>query len=139
MALHLIKVAVGCDAIEDIARFQRQRLKQRGRLFHVTRFRPKREAEVLDGGSMYWIVKGGIAVRQRIKGFEDAQWPGRGPVCLILLDRALVPTRWQPRRAHQGWRYLVPDDAPADLPKGAKGEKAPPAKMAAELRALGLL
>ena len=139
MPVHLIKMAVGCETVEDIAGFQRQRFKERGRLFHVTRHKPKQEAEILDGGSIYWIIKGFIRVRQRIVGFEETTWPKRGKVCLLLLDKKLVRTEMQPRRAHQGWRYLKAEEAPRDLPKGSKAQQEPPPKMAAELRALGLL
>jgi len=139
MPLHLIKIAVGCETVDDIARFQRERGKERGRLFHVTRHKPKLDQEILDGGSIYWIIKGFVRVRQRIVGFEEANWPKRGKVCLLLLDKTLVRTEMQPRRAHQGWRYYKHEEAPRDLPKGAKPRKEPPPKMAAELRALGLL
>jgi len=139
MALHLIKIAVGAETIDDMVRWQRQRFKERGRLFHVTRHKPRLETEILDGGSIYWIVKGFVRVRQRIVGFEETTWPKRGRVCLLLLDRKLVPTELQPRRPHQGWRYFKAKEAPRDLPKGAKPQKEPPPKMAAELRALGLL
>ena len=139
MPLHLVKIAVGCDSVEQLRRFQRQRAQERGRLFHVTRHKPKDEAAILAGGSIYWIVKGSIRVRQRIKGFEIAQWPKRGKVCLILLEKKLVHTEWQPRRPHQGWRYLKDEEAPRDLKSGAKPIAEPPPEMARELRELGLL
>ncbi len=136
MPLHLIKVAVGIESIEQLAAVQLRRRKTNKKLFHITRHRPRRD---LGGGSIYWIIKGTIRVRQRILGFADAVSAERGPVVRILLDAKLVPTRWAPRRAHQGWRYLTADKAPADLPRGAKPEKDPPPQMAAELRALGLI
>ena len=139
MPLHLIKIAVGCDRVEDIARFQRERLKERGRLFHVTRHKPRLEEEILAGGSIYWIIRGFVRERQRILGFEETTWPKRGKVCLLLLDRKLVRTEMQPRRPHQGWRYFKAEEAPRDIPKGARQQKEPPPEMAAELRALGLL
>ncbi len=137
MALHLIKVAVGIESIDHLAEVQKRRRKaNKMRLFHITRHRPRQD---LGGGSIYWIIKGQIRVRQRILGFADAVSAERGKVVRILLDPKLVPTRPVPRRAHQGWRYLSADKAPADLPKGIKPEKEPPRRMAAELRALGLL
>jgi hypothetical protein len=139
MPLHLIKIAVGAETVEDMRRWQKERLAKHGRLFHITRHKPKLEAEILDGGSIYWIIKSFVRVRQRIIGFEETTWPKRGKCCLLLLDKTLVPTEMQPRRAHQGWRYLKAAEAPRDLPKGAKPQKEPPPKMAAELRALGLL
>jgi hypothetical protein len=139
MALHLIKMAVGAETIDDMRRWQRERRAKHGRLFHITRHKPRLEAEILAGGSIYWIIKGFVRVRQRIVGFEETSWPKRGKCCLLLLDKKLVPTEFQPRRAHQGWRYFKPEEAPRDLPKGMKPQKEPPPKMAAELRALGLL
>jgi hypothetical protein len=139
MTLHLIKVCVGIDTIAELAQVQKRRTLERGRLFHITRHKPRLEAEIRDGGSIYWIIKGFVRVRQRIVGFEETNWPKRGKVCLLLLDKKLVPTEFQPRRAHQGWRYFKAEEAPRDLPKGAKAQKEPPPKMAAELRALGLL
>ncbi len=139
MALHLIKLCVGVETIDELAKWQKHRLKSKKRLYHVTRFRPKSEAEIVDGGSIYWIIKGYVRVRQRIVGFEHGVTKERGRVCFIMLDRKLVPTALQPRRPHQGWRYFKPEDAPRDLAKGAKPEREPPPKMAAELRALGLL
>ena len=139
MPLHLIKIAVGAETIDDMRRWQRERCAKHGRLFHITRHKPRLEAEILGGGSIYWIIKGFVRVRQRIVGFEETTWPKRGKVCLLLLDRKLVPTEMQPRRAHQGWRYFKAEEAPRDLPKGVKPQKEPPPKMAAELRALGLL
>jgi hypothetical protein len=139
VALHLIKIAVGAETIDDMRQWQRERLAKHGRLFHITRHKPRLEAEILDGGSIYWIIKSFVRVRQRIIGFEETSWPKRGKVCLLLLDKKLVPTEFQPRRAHQGWRYYKAAEAPRDLPKGAKAQKEPPPKMAAELRALGLL
>jgi hypothetical protein len=139
MPLHLIKIAVGAETIDDMRRWQKERLAKHGRLFHITRHKPKLEDDILDGGSIYWIIKSFVRVRQRIVGFEETTWPKRGKCCLLLLDKKLVPTEMQPRRAHQGWRYYKANEAPRDLPKGMKPHKDPPAKMAAELRALGLL
>jgi hypothetical protein len=139
MPLHLIKIAVGAETIDDMRRWQKERLAKHGRLFHITRHKPKLEDEILDGGSIYWIIKSFVRVRQRIIGFEETTWPKRGKCCLLLLDKKLVSTEMQPRRAHQGWRYYKANEAPRDLPKGVKPQKDPPPKMAAELRALGLL
>lgn len=139
MPVHLIKIAVGCETIEQLAEWQADRLKAKKRLYHVTKHKPRREAEVLDGGSIYWIIKGHVRVRQRIIGFDEMVIEERGTVCLLLLDPVLVATELQPRRAHQGWRYFKAEEAPRDLRKGAKPPQEPPAKMAKELRALGLI
>lgn len=131
-SLNMSKVAVGCG---DLAAL-RQRLDARiadGTTWIVTRFRPKR-AEELIGGSLYWIVKHRFIARQTIIGFEDTE-EGR---IRIRLDGGLVEVRPQPKRAHQGWRYLAEGDAPADLLSGGDMEALPP-PLAAALAELALI
>ncbi len=138
MALHLIKLCVGVAEIAELRDWQERRLAELGRVFHVTRMMPKRVDEILDGGSMYWVTRGVVQVRQRIEaieGFADGEGVSR---CRIVFDPELVPTMPQPRRAFQGWRYLDPADAPRDLPQG-RGLEALPEHMRAELIHLGLL
>ena len=146
MTIHIVKLCVGTDAIEDLAQWQKARLEAtkratgRGEVFHTTRMVPKRQEELLDGGSLYWVIKGVIQVRQRIVGFRDGAKADGTPCCLILLDPDLRPVRPTPRRAFQGWRYLEPADAPPDVPRGREGElRALPPKMRRELAELGLL
>lgn len=148
MPLHLVKLSVGAESIEDLAQWQAGRLKeQKGRgvkvprLFHTTFQKPKREAELLDGGSMYWVIKGVIQARQKLVGFDDGQKEDGSPCCLLLLDRQLVPVRPTPRRAFQGWRYLTADDAPPDLSaRAARDQLAEmPPTMRRELAQLGLI
>lgn len=139
MTVHLLKLAVGAESVEHVAQWQARRLAQTGRLFHRTRHAPRRAEEVLDGGSIYWVIQGLVQARQRIIGIERTEDPDGLPCCHLILDPELVRTRPQPRRPHQGWRYLEPEDAPQDLDLGEGAEDAPPPEMAAELRALGLL
>ena len=123
--LHLIKLCVGVESLEELARWQKQRLaekKKKGQkpeLVHITRQTPKRAGELLDGGSLYWVIKG-VAH------------------CGLVYDKKLMPVIRRSRAAFQGWRYLDPADAPADI--GAiKGAKGLPEKLQQELAALGLL
>jgi hypothetical protein len=146
MTLHLVKLCVGAASIDDLAAWQKERLAERRkagekpRLFHTTFQTPKRQAELLDGGSLYWVIKGVIQVRQRLLGFEDGHKEDGSPCCLLLYDRELVPVRPVPRRAFQGWRYLQASDAPPDLAAGAgSGLAELPAKMRRELAELGLI
>jgi hypothetical protein len=146
MTLHMIKLCVGADSIEDLAQWQKGRLAaqrkagEKPRLFHGTRMVPKRQTELLDGGSLYWVIKGVIQVRQRITGFGEGRKQDGTPCCLVYLDRQLVPTSPVPRRAFQGWRYLEPDDAPADLDaRAAQGLALLPPQMRKELADLGLI
>ena len=133
--LNMTKVAVGCAEIDTL----RDRLDSRaegGETHIVTRYRPKREAELI-GGSLYWIIKHRLVARQEILGFADDP---DGKRCRVLLSAELRPVRAQPKRAHQGWRYLVGGDAPADLgDEESDGIAALPGAMVAELSALMLI
>jgi hypothetical protein len=143
MPLHLLKLCVGCDSVEDLADWQAGRLAEARAAgtpaftFHVTRMRPRREAELLDGGSLYWVIRGLVLVRQPILGLEPR--PGADGVarCAIRLDPGLVRTLPQPRRAFQGWRYLRPEDAPADLPAAVAADMPP--RLALDLAEIGVL
>jgi hypothetical protein len=145
MTLHLIKLCVGAASIEELATWQRGRLAElkksgkKSQLFHTTFQTPKRQAELLAGGSLYWVIKGVIQVRQRIVGFGEGHKKDGSPCCLILLDPALVPVRPLSRRAFQGWRYFDAADAPADLKRGEKKLADLPPKMRRDLADLGLL
>lgn len=143
MPLNLIKLCVGIDSIDHLKTAQiarRQQAQSAGlgdRLWHQTRHMPRRATELLDGGSMYWVIKGAIRVRQRLREFETLNGEDKGRRCRIVLDPELVPTDQWPRRPFQGWRYLEGEDAPADLTPGANADDMPP-ELIAELRALGL-
>jgi hypothetical protein len=145
VTLHLIKLCVGAASIEELADWQAARAAEqkkagkKPRIFHTTFQTPKRDAELLDGGSLYWVIKGTVQARQKLVGFEQGQKSDGTPACLILLHPALVPVRPVPRRAFQGWRYLTGDDAPADLGRGDKQIAALPPKMRRELTELGLI
>ncbi len=138
MPLHIRKLCVGADTVEDLKEWQDGRLAQLGSIGHVTRMWPKRQDEVLEGGSLYWIIKGVMRVRQRIIGFEEwpADDPEDKPKCRLVLDPELVLTEPWPHRPFQGWRYLKPEEAPPDLGARDDGEGMP-AELAAELRAIG--
>jgi hypothetical protein len=144
--LHLIKLCVGVETPAELIAWQAHRLdalKRAGlpaELIHRTRHMPKRRAEVLDGGSLYWVIKGVIQLRQQIIDLrEEANEEGR-TMCAIVFDPELVATRPQARRPFQGWRYLPVEDAPPDLPQAERGAiEAMPAAMRAELAALALL
>lgn len=144
MTLHLVKLCVGVAAIEELQAwidYRREQSKAAGQApehFHTTRMIPRRGEELLDGGSLYWVIKGNIQVRQRltaIRPFTDKQGIQR---CDLVLEPKLVATHWQPRRAFQGWRYLKPSEAPTDLGRG-EGANALPAQLRVELAELGLL
>jgi hypothetical protein len=110
--LHLTKVAVGCATADALAARIAARA-QGGVVAVATRFKPTRAAELI-GGSLVWIVKHRLVGRQEILGFAESE----DRRCVIQLDARLVPVRPQPRRAHQGWRYLEHKDAPVDFGDG---------------------
>ena len=138
-SLHLLKMAVGVGDIDELRRFRAARLKERGASLVYTRNHPRRTAEVLAGGSIYWVIRGQIRVRQLVTGFRSERDDNGRTYCLIEVDPALVATVLRPWRPFQGWRYLTPADAPPDVPGGPGGIAAMPERMLAELRALGLL
>jgi hypothetical protein len=136
MALHLIKLCVGAETPDDLRRRREWRIAQGQRPMVHTRQTPKRADEVLDGGSLYWVFKGQVLIRQRVLTIETLG-EGRNRRCEILLDDELVRTAPQPRRPFQGWRYFEAKDAPPDIEAGADGE-AIPQELAKELRELGV-
>lgn len=143
MALHLVKLCVGAASVDDQKSWIKTRVAQNernglGRIHdYVTRMRPKRAAELLDGGSLYWVIKGVVLARQRILSLEPRRGADGIDRTAIILQPKLQLTEAQPRRAFQGWRYLPPEDAPADL-SSRRGKNAPPA-LSAALADLGLL
>jgi hypothetical protein len=136
MALHLLKLAVGIADIDDLVRVRAARAAERGGDWVYTRNHPRRAAELLAGGSIYWVIRGQIRVRQPVAGFRRERDENGRRYCLIEVDGRLVPTLSRPWRPFQGWRYLAPEDAPPDR---AQDGGLPPERMLAELRALGLL
>jgi hypothetical protein len=139
MALHLIKLAVGIEDVAHLRRMQKERRRERGRYVFYTRHLPRRSAEILDGGSIYWVIKGYVRVRERILGFTPVVEEDGERYTLVRYDPKAVETLWRPKRPFQGWRYLQPKDAPPDRPPGAAATDDLPMAMVAELRALGLL
>lgn len=142
MTLHLIKLCVGATSIDDLSAWIKRRLAEKraaglpAEHFHTTRMVPRRGDELLDGGSLYWVIKGNVQARQKlidIRPFTDNEGIGR---CRLVLEPKLVPTEWQPKRPFQGWRYFDPKDVPRDL-KANNRNQLPPA-LAAELAGLGL-
>jgi len=145
MALHLIKLCVGCESIRDLEEWieeNRAHFQRLGRTYeqtHTTRMLPKRCDELLDGGSLYWVIKGQIACRQRlldVRPFTDAEGVGR---CRLILEPSVVPVAPRPYRPFQGWRYLQAKDAPPDIGFDTGDLAAMPETMRRELADLGLL
>jgi hypothetical protein len=139
--LHLTKLAVGVRDIEHLRELQVERALRNPPLRHRTRSFPRRHQEVIDGGSMYWVIGGSMLVRQRILDIIEDQ-RDNGEACAgLVLDPRLVPLAGRLTKPFQGWRYLRPDEAPGDLARGprAKGEDSLPPSLRRELRVLCLL
>ena len=145
MALHLIKLCVGAESIDDLREWVSERsliamaAGMEPHSSHITRMIPKRDQELRDGGSLYWVIKGQVQARQRLldlKSFTDVDGISR---CELVLGPEVIETEFQPRRAFQGWRYLPDDDAPRDLMNLGGGATDLPLELRRELAELGLL
>lgn len=143
MALHLIKLCVGCGSVKDLESWIKARLKARKTRarehIHTTRMVPKRVDELLDGGSLYWVIRGQVMCRERlidVRPFTDKDGIGR---CRLVLEPKVIHVNPRPYRPFQGWRYLNEADAPPDLDRAAPGARDMPEALRRELRELGLL
>lgn len=146
MTVHLLKLCVGIEDPEELRQAQARRLEQARAagetapvLQHLTRSFPRRRAELLDGGSLYWVIRGVVRVRQRLVDLREVEHPERGTCCAFVLDPDPVLVRPRPHRAFQGWRYLEDADVPPDDDGTAVDAGHLPDEMARELRELGLL
>src|ERR1700730_17053343 len=145
MSLHLIKLAVGCESVKELKGWVAERMqtaRKKGQPLHhthITRMTPKRTDELLAGGSLYWVIRGEVTCRQRLRAidpFVDAEGVGR---CRLVLDPKVVLVEPRLYRAFQGWRYFAAKDAPRDLAVAAPGAAKMPETLRRELRGLGLL
>lgn len=138
--LHLQKLSVGTANVPDMAAWQATKRAQApdGLPRHVTRMWPKREAELLQGGSIYWVVKGSLLCRQQIARLDEYIGADGIRRCAIVLDPELIRVVPTIKRPFQGWRYLKPDDAPMDLPKGREEEEPLPPTLRAALAEIGI-
>ncbi len=143
MTLNLIKLSVGSESLETFISWHKKRIAekkkkgQKAELIHVTRMTPKRADELLDGGSLYWIIKGYISVRTPLIELRPMVRNGQ-PHCGLVYAPKFIPVVRRFHRPFQGWRYFSPKDAPPDIDKGKGGKGLSPA-LKAELAELGLL
>ncbi len=138
--LHILKLCVGAESVEDLESWQAANAARwpAGRTVHVTRMWPKREAELLAGGSLYWVIKGVILCRQRLVGLEERIGDDGITRCAMVMDARVIRTEAAPRRPFQGWRYLDEQDAPRDLTPARKGDDSLPVDLARALADIGL-
>lgn len=145
MALHLIKLCVGVDTVDQLAQSIERRAMQKiadGKpveMIHTSRMSPKRADEIIGAGSLYWVIKSRVQCRQEIidlRNFADGQGISR---CDIVMKPELILTAHQPKRPFQGWRYYKGEDVPRDLGEGEMAVNDMPEEMRAELAGLGLI
>jgi hypothetical protein len=136
--IHLLKLSVGIRDIAHLAAVQQARLVRDPPLRHQTRSFPRRGPEIIDGGSIYWVIAGAIVVRQRITDIIEDRWDDDTKCAGLVLDPVLVPVEARPTRPFQGWRYLDPASAPADVVPGQDSADLPHG-MRVALKSLGLL
>jgi len=145
MALNLLKLCVGAESIRDLEDWIGMRmiaLKKAGlsaEQFHTTRMVPKRMDELLDGGSLYWVIKGQVAARQILREVRPFTDPDGISRCHLVLEPKVIPVMPRPCRPFQGWRYLKAEDAPRDLGDDGGDIVEMPEDLRRELRDLGLI
>lgn len=139
--VNLIKLSVGTETVEGLAEWQATKRAQApdGLPRHVTRMWPKRETEVLNGGAIYWVIKGSILCRQVVNRFDEYIGADGIRRCAIVLGPTLIRTQASLKRPFQGWRYLPVEDAPMDLPEGREAEEALPVELNQALAEIGVL
>jgi hypothetical protein len=142
--MHIIKLCVGVGTLEELESYRNERAHWWGADYgeavhvHRTRTMPKRAGEIVGQGSIYWVISGVIRCRQPILRLAEATDSGGKPCCDIIMAPDLIRTVPRPKGPFQGWRYLDPRDAPADL-QDSRGEEGGAAEIAEELARLGLL
>lgn len=138
--VNLVKLSVGSENVDTMADWQATRAAQTddGLPRHVTRMWPKREAEILQGGSIYWVIKGAIQCRQRILRLDEVIGTDGIRRCAIVLEPAIFRTETALRRPFQGWRYLKPEDSPADLRDQSASDDNLPIELATALAEIGV-
>jgi hypothetical protein len=139
--INLVKLSVGTESVDGLMAWQAMRRAElpEGLPRHVTRMWPKREAELLNGGSIYWVIKGLIQCRQRILRLDELRGEDGIRRCAIVLDPQIHRTHTAQKRPFQGWRYLKPEDTPADLPAGKKQEDPLPPELSQALAEIGVI
>ena len=137
---HLLKLSVGTEDVPGLAAWQATKRAQSvdGYPQHVTRMWPKRADEILNGGSIFWVIKGVILCRQRIVRLDEYHSADGIRRCAIVCDTPLIRVAATPKRAFQGWRYLPIGDAPDDIPEGRQNEEALPPELSKALSAIGV-
>lgn len=131
--IHMVKLCVGADDVADLENWQKRVMQSYPKPVHHTRMIPKRGDELSAGGSIYWVIRGLIQVRQVIVDVKQITDRGGRKACELVFEPELIAVEPTPKRPFQGWRYLKPEDAPSDLKVGS-GAIEMPANLRADLR-----
>ncbi len=126
VSLNILKLCVGADDLSDLQNWQKQLMKTLPAPVHRTRMVPKRIDELLDGGSIYWVIKGVIQVRQAFTDIRVIDDRNGRKACELVFDPELIMVDPTPKRPFQGWRYLKGSEAPKDLKPGSAADDIPP-------------
>ncbi|MEQ8557030.1 MAG: DUF1489 domain-containing protein [Henriciella sp.] len=122
----MVKLCVGADDVGDLEAWQKRLMKRHPAPVHHTRMVPKQMGQLLDGGSIYWVIKGVIQVRQAFTDIREIEDRGGRRACELVFDPELIAVDPTPKRPFQGWRYLKPAEAPADLQADKAAQDIPP-------------
>ena len=137
--LHLTKLAVGVTDAAHLRELQQARAAKAPPLRHLTRSFPRRSAEVIDGGSIYWVIRGAMVVRQRVLDIAQARREDGTPCTALMLDPVLAPVDARLVKPFQGWRYLAAADAPGDYDPAKGDAEELPEALRSKLRELCLI
>lgn len=139
--IHLVKLCVGVESVQDLMEHRARQIALNPEVEsrHVTRMWPKQSQAILNGGSLYWVIKGFVQARQKIIRLDEVIGADGIRRCGIVFDPEIIRTAAAPKRPFQGWRYLKPEDAPIDLPKGREQETPLPQNLEHELANLGVI
>lgn len=122
----MMKLCVGAEDVGDLEAWQKRLMKTLPAPVHHTRMIPKRLDELMDGGSLYWVIKGVVQVRQAFADIRVIDDRNGRKACELVFEPEIIPVDPMPKRPFQGWRYLKAEEAPADLESGRSGEDIPP-------------
>ncbi|WP_089233162.1 DUF1489 family protein [Tropicimonas sediminicola] len=138
--VNLVKLCVGAEAVDDLIAWQQSARAKGpdGLPRHITRMWPRRETELLAGGSIYWVFKGTILARQKILRLDEATGADGVSRCALVLDPEVHRTEAVPRRPFQGWRYLPAEDSPRDLPESRTADDQLPMDLELALAEIGV-
>jgi len=139
--LNLLKLSVGSTSVDDLVAWQASARAKGpdGLPRHVTRMWPRRAEELLDGGSIYWVIQGQVQCRQRILRLEEVTGSDGIRRCAIVLDPEIIRTATARKRPFQGWRYLPGADTPPDLPAARQSEDSLPPELSTALAEIGVI